>query len=169
MFWIVNCFEGRRKLSLDLLQLDLLFYKNMTSYLIQYLFLCLLSVLHTPSTPHIDFSSSTVNTVMVLRSQPASAWHTAGFQLAKPYKAILSYCRRQWPTRPIPQYTDEVGCSVGCVGVTTLFKHLLMLKLTLLAEFSSALSFPAFRLTADFAVVMYFLVLLTFNRTFHFT
>lgn len=57
------------------------------------------------------------------------------------------------------------------MGVITLVQTLQThtTKLTLLAKVSSDLSFTAFRLTAHFAVVMHFSVLLTFNPNFHFT
>lgn len=60
---------------------------------------------------------------------------------------------------------------MGCVGVVTLVQTLQThtTKLTLLAKVSSDLSFTAFRLTAHFAVVMHFSVLLTFIPNFHFT
>lgn len=130
--------------------------------------MCLLSVLHTPSTPHIDFSSSTVNTVRVLRSQPvpdalqAGSWQS----LTRLFSAAAAASD---PLDPFHGIQMRLDVAWAVWASQHLFKHLLTLKLTLLAEFSSALSFPAFRLTAHFAVVMHFSVLLTFNPTFHFT
>lgn len=130
-------------------------------YDIIYPFMCLLAILHTIHR-HLKFQHEYSNGAL----QPSSVWHSvraASWQLAKPYKAILNCgcrrrCRYWWPTRPIPWYTDEAGCSVGCVGVITLVQTLQThtTKLTLLAEVSSDLSFTAFRLTAHFAVVMTF-------------
>lgn len=60
---------------------------------------------------------------------------------------------------------------MGWVGVITLVQTLEThtTKLTLLAKVGSDLSFTALRLTAHFAVVMHFSVLLTFKPSFHFT
>lgn len=129
--------------------------------------MCLLSVLYTPSTPHIDFSSSTVNTVMVLRSQPVPDTLQAGCwqSLTRLFSAAATAGD---PLDPFHSIQMRLHVAWAAWASKQLFKHLLTLKLTLLAEFSSALSFPAFRLTVHFDVVMHFSVLLTFILTFHF-
>lgn len=129
-----------------------------------YLFMCLLAVPHTPSTPHIRSLSSAVN--------PAAS-------------QCLTHCRLVWqsltrlfsaaaaaagdPLDPFHGIQMRLGVAWAAWVSPHLFKHLLALKLTLLAEFSSALSFTAFRPTADFAVVMHFSVLLICNPCSHLT
>lgn len=75
--------------------------------------------------------------------RPARARHSAGWQLAKPYKAILSCCRRS-PANPFRGIQMRLGVVWAAWAAQHLFEHLLMLKLTILAEFSSMLSFQPF-------------------------
>lgn len=127
-----------------------------------YLFMCLLAVPHTH--PH--------------------ATHPL-FEFCPAASQCLTHCRLVWqsltrlfsaaaatagdPLDPFHGIQMRLGVVWAAWASQHLFKHSLTLKLTLLAEFSSALSFTAFRPTADFAVVMHFSVLLTFDPSSHLT
>lgn len=127
-----------------------------------------ISILHTPSTPCTDFPGSTVNTGMVLRSQAAPDALQAGSwqSLTRLFSAAAAASD---PLDPFHSIQMRLDVAWDAWASQHLFKRFLSLKLSLLAVFSSPLSFPACRLTTHFAVVTHFSILLTFNPTFHST